>query len=148
MAHVQRCADFGLVSDSAHGTVATALRTVGERLMAADGERVSGVVIVPYAPTAQWWGMLRHFLVVGRCEAGHEGQLVMCQIGTWRPVITRRAFVILAFPLAAGALTGEAAAPAWEVRGLRSGSGRLRAVCPWRRRWFLADSGRCSALWT
>ena len=72
--------------------------------MAADGERSSGVVIVPYAPTAKWWGLLRHFLVVGQYEAGQTGQLEMNQLGDWKPVPTRRAFVILAFPRAAGTI--------------------------------------------
>jgi hypothetical protein len=94
-----------------HTTVATALRVIGERLMAADGERSSGVVVVPFAPEAKWWKLVRHFVVVGRCEVGEQGQLEMAQLGEWRPVSVRRAFLMLAFPHAAGALVRPVSMP-------------------------------------
>ena len=37
---------------------------VGERLREALTGTVSGVVVVPYAPEAMWWKLLRYFAVV------------------------------------------------------------------------------------
>ena len=61
----------------AHNTVGSALRLLGERMAGYDGDEmshrgrpVSGVVIVPFAPEAQWWGLTRHFTCVGRWEVG------------------------------------------------------------------------------
>ena len=88
-----------------HTSVATALRVVGERMMGNDGERASGVLVVPWSPSSKWWSMLRHFSIVGQCFEGEHGRLEMNQLGVWRPVKVLRSFVILAFPHAAGNLT-------------------------------------------
>ena len=107
-------------------TVATALRMIGERLMASDGERVTGVVVVPFAPEAKWWGLLRHFTVVGHSDVGQQGQLEMNQAGSWQPVRVRRAFLMLAFPRAAGAVVRPVRAPTESqgyVQSVHGGSG-------------------------
>jgi len=82
-------------------TVASALRLIGERLLAADGERATGVVVVPDEPGAKWASLLRHFTVVGRRPAG-DGHLEMCQLGTWRHVHSLRPSLVLSFPRTAG----------------------------------------------
>lgn len=93
----------------AHNTVGSALRLLGERLSGYDGDETShrgpppsGVVIVPYAPDAQWWGLTRHFVCVGRWEPGSE-HLEMNQLGRWRSVPATRASLALIFPRSVGA---------------------------------------------
>ena len=92
----------------AHNTVGSALRLLGERMAGYDGDDsshqgkpVSGVVVVPFAPEAQWWGLTRHFACVGRWEVG-SGHLEMNQLGRWRPVKAVRPSLALVFPRAVG----------------------------------------------
>ena len=53
-------------------TVGSALRRLGERLMAPDGERARGVVVVPDDGAPKWNQLLRHFNVVGRRPEGDQ----------------------------------------------------------------------------
>ena len=53
-------------------TVGSGLRLLGERLMASDGERARGVVLVPDSQEAAWGTMLKHFTVVGRMPCGDQ----------------------------------------------------------------------------
>ena len=71
----------------AHNTVGSALRLLGERLSGYDGMTEScmgpppsGIVIVPYAPEAKWWNLIRHFTCIGRWECGDD-HLEMNQLG-------------------------------------------------------------------
>ena len=103
----------------AHNTVGSALRLLGERLSGYDGDDTShrgpppsGIVIVPYAPEASWWGLNRHFACVGRWEPG-SFHLEMNQLGTWRPVKALRASVAWLFPRAAGGFSAPVEWPSW-----------------------------------
>ena len=82
-------------------TVGSAMRLVGERLMAPSGERARGVMIVPDAPQAQWGQLLRHFTVVGRRPEG-GAHLEMSRLGAWRKVLSKRPSLILSFPRHSG----------------------------------------------
>ena len=70
---------IGRIGDS---TVASALRLLGERMARMDG--ASGVLLVPDDRTATWWGLIRHFAVVGRFAMGDAGLETM-RLGCWRP---------------------------------------------------------------
>ena len=87
----------------AYTTVGSALRTVGERLQEAIGGTVRGLMVVPYAPTALWWRLLRHFAVVAhlRDDPAHP-HLEANALGSWRPMAARRESLILAFPRSSG----------------------------------------------
>ena len=84
-----------------YNTVGSALRLLGERLGGANGERASGVVIVPHDESAAWWGLTRHFQVVGRWAAG-TACLEANALGRWRRVRALRDTLVLAFPRGAG----------------------------------------------
>ena len=84
-------------------TVASALRLVMERLTLDPATCARGVVVVPWAPEAAWWGLVRHFAVVGHmtpctCYLEHN------RLGSWQPVESRRGALLLRFPRAAGAV--------------------------------------------
>ena len=92
----------------AHNTVGTALRLLGERMAGYDGDDSShrgpppsGIIVVPFAPDANWWSMTRHFACVGRWELGSR-HLEMNQLGTWKSVASKRASIALAFPRSTG----------------------------------------------
>ena len=94
----------------AHNTVGSALRLLGRRLAGFDGDDGSnrgpppkGIVIVPFTPDAQWWGLTRHFACVGRWEAGSR-HLEMNQLGIWKPVVAKRSSLALVFPRVLGAV--------------------------------------------
>ena len=101
-----------------YNTVGSALRMLGERLMAADGGRASGLVIVPHDEAAKWWGLTRHFAVVGRWAAGTPC-LEANRLGKWTPVRAWRDTLILAFPRGAGAV----ARPVWIAPQEKMGTG-------------------------
>ena len=82
-------------------SVGSALRLLGSRIMAPDGERARGIVVVPDHREAQWTSLLKHFDVVGRFPEGDQ-HLEMSQWGEWRPVTSRRQTLILSFPRSAG----------------------------------------------
>ena len=94
----------------AHNTVGSALRLVGERMAGYDGDDAShlgpppsGVVIVPFAPEAHWWSLVKHFVCVGRWEAG-SAHLEMNQLGAWKEIKASRPSMALAFPRTSGNL--------------------------------------------
>jgi hypothetical protein len=82
-------------------TVGSAMRLVGERLMAPGGERAKGLMIVPDAPEAKWGQLLRHFQVIGRLPEGSP-HLEMSQLGRWKSVPSMRPTLLLSFPRSAG----------------------------------------------
>ena len=104
-------------------TVGSAMRLIGERLMAADGERAAGILIVPDAPTAQWQSLMRHFTVVGRRPAG-DSHLELSRLGTWMRVPSLRPTLVLSFPRAAGA----AARLVWQPKSVSDDEGRRDTV--------------------
>ena len=79
------------------------MRLVGERLREALTGTVSGVVVVPYAPEAMWWKLLRYFAVVAHLGCGRSpSHLEANTLGEWRPLAARRESLILAFPRSSG----------------------------------------------
>ena len=95
----------------AHNTVGTALRLIGERMAGYDGDDSShrgppptGVIVVPYAPEARWWMLVKHFTCVGRWEIGST-HLEMNQMGIWRGVRSKRTSLALLFPRSAGQIS-------------------------------------------
>ena len=61
-----------------HSTVGTTLRMVGDRMLNRDGGRVSGLVILPSAPDAQWWKLTRHMAAVALLPAGRSASHLEC----------------------------------------------------------------------
>ena len=87
-------------------TVGSALRLVGERLRDALPGSFSGLVVLPYAPEAQWWRLLKHFSVVAHIgRHSHTPHLEANSLATWRPLAARRDTLIVAFPRSAGPKT-------------------------------------------
>ena len=82
-------------------TVGSALRLLSSRLMASDGERAKGVVVLPDHPTAQWFSFMKYFNIVGRLPEGDK-HLEMSQWGSWKTVSSQRPTLIATFPRAAG----------------------------------------------
>ena len=82
-------------------TVGSALRLIGERLMADDGARARGIIIVPDSEEAQWKPMLSHFCVVGRRPVT-DSHLEISRLGAWAPVRSQRPTLVLSFPRNAG----------------------------------------------
>jgi hypothetical protein len=56
---------------------------------------------VPHAEGAKWWGLVRHFSVVGRLPAGGR-HLEGSRFGRWVETRSTRSSLILSFPRAAG----------------------------------------------
>ena len=84
-------------------TVGSALRLVGERLRDALPGSFSGLMVLPYAPEAQWWRLLKHFSVVAHVgRHSHIPHLEANSLATWRPLAARRDTLIVAFPRSAG----------------------------------------------
>ena len=104
-------------------TVGSTLRRFSERLMAPDGERASGIIIVPDDDSAQWRRLLRHFLVVGRLPAD-DCHLEMSRMGAWTSVRSRRPTLVLSFPRSAGSECKKISVPSI-MPGI-SGDGRIR----------------------
>ena len=87
-------------------TVGSALRLVGERLRDALPGSFSGLMVLPYAPEAQWWKLLKHFRVVAHIGRHlHLPHLEANTLATWRPLAARRDTLIVAFPRSAGPKT-------------------------------------------
>ena len=84
-------------------TVGSTLRLICDRLTA-DPERCPrGVVVVPLAPEAGWWKLVRHFCVVGQWAAG--GLSMQANVdGVWTPSHSQRPTLLLSFPRAGGML--------------------------------------------
>ena len=99
-------------------TVATVLRQICAQ-MARDSQ-LSGMVLVPDHPTAQWAGLLRHFRILGRLEEGSA----FCEQdigGGWAQRAALRPALMCAFPRAAGAAMRRVA-----VRAGQDSGGRVR----------------------
>jgi len=93
-----------------HATVGSAMRLIGERMSAIGiHERgtmvqdvgVSGLMVVPRAPEAAWWSMMKYFDVVGELGAD-EGCLEANCLGSWTPIGGRRSMLVLRFPRLSG----------------------------------------------
>ena len=82
-------------------TVGSALRLIGEQLTTGPSTCARGIVVVPYAPTASWWGLTKHFTRVGCWRAGARQLEANC-LGSWRPEVSVRDSILLYFPRAAG----------------------------------------------
>ena len=83
-------------------TVASALRLIGEQLGGSPDSSIRGLLLVPLAPSAKWWGLLRHFAVVGRIPVG-SAHLEAYQWGRWQRHTSMRATLLLHFPRSLGA---------------------------------------------
>ena len=63
-------------------------------------------MVLPYAPEAQWWKLLKHFRVVAHLGRHlHLPHLEANTLATWRPLAARRDSLIVAFPRSAGPKT-------------------------------------------
>ena len=92
-----------LFMHSSHSTVGSALRLIGERLRGAVAGSMAGVVVVPFAPEALWWKLLKHFAVVAHLNCSrHSSHLEANTLSTWRPLGAQRESLILAYPRSAG----------------------------------------------
>ena len=76
------------------------MRMVVERL--AEGGAVSGAMVVPWAPDALWWPLLRHVDIAGAWGMGIS-YLESNRLGVWEPTMARRPALIVTFPRALGA---------------------------------------------
>jgi len=86
-----------------YDTVGSTLRLVCERLTLDTRTCPRGVVVVPFAPEAGWWKLVKHFACVGRWEPGHM-QLEANALGVWVPTTNVRPTLLLAFPRAGATL--------------------------------------------
>ena len=84
-----------------YDTVGSALGRIGERLDPHSREITRGLVLVPWAPQAAWWPLVRHFTCVARFGVGSR-HLEENRAGRWTNVSARRPSVILAFPVHSG----------------------------------------------
>lgn len=88
---------------SSHSTVGSALRLVGERLRDSAVGSISGVVVVPFAPEALWWKMMKHFSVVAHLGCSrNRPHLEANTLSSWRPLASQRESLIVVFPRSAG----------------------------------------------
>ena len=85
-------------------TVASALRLVMERLTLDPATCARGVMVVPWAPEAAWWGLVRHFSVAGHMTPCTR-YLEHNRLGSWQSVESARGALLLRFPRAAGAIS-------------------------------------------
>ena len=86
-----------------HSTVGTTLRMVGDRMLNRDGGRVSGLVVLPNTPEAQWWKLTRHMATVALLPSGPSASHLECNLlGRWLPFTPERRSLIVAFPRSAG----------------------------------------------
>ena len=82
-------------------TVGSALGRIGERLDPHSHEKLRGLVLVPWAPQAAWWPLVRHFTCVARFGVGSK-HLEENRAGKWTHVSARRPSILLAFPIHSG----------------------------------------------
>ena len=82
-------------------TVASALARIGERLDPAKPDGTTGLIVVPWAPEASWWPMLKHFTCVARFGVGSR-HLEENRAGKWIRVSARRPSVVMSFPALLG----------------------------------------------
>ena len=68
-----------------------------------DGGRVSGLVVLPNTPEAQWWKLTRHMATVALLPSGRSASHLECNLlGRWLPFTPERRSLIVAFPRSAG----------------------------------------------
>jgi hypothetical protein len=90
-----------LFAHASYDTVGSLLRRLCERR--ADGEKdMTAVVVVPYAPTAKWWSLVKHFSVGGRIPR-KECCVEEMRVEGWIETRRLRDSLILTFPRAVGA---------------------------------------------
>ena len=90
-----------LFAHASSDTVGSLLRRLCERR--ADGEKeMRAVVIVPYAPMARWWSLVKHFSVAGRIPY-MEPSIEEMRVEGWVDSKRLRDSIILTFPRAVGA---------------------------------------------
>ena len=82
-------------------TVGSTLGRICERLSMDTTSGVSGVVVIPWAPEAAWWPLVRHMTCVARFKGGSK-HLEENRAGIWVPVIARRPSLAMSFPLNLG----------------------------------------------
>jgi len=115
-------------------TVGSTLRLICDRLTSDPGSCPRGVVVVPWAPEAGWWKLVRHFCVVGRWGAGELGMSANVE-GVWHAALSQRPTILLAFPRAGSMLV-----PLIDAVLLGTESSRAElATC--------ADRGRLRSVW-
>ena len=78
-------------------TVATALSRIGERMTTSMDTCPRGLIVVPWAPSAPWWKLTKHFTCVARYGVGAR-HLEENRGGRWVRISARRPSVVLAFP--------------------------------------------------
>ena len=86
-----------------HDTVGSVLRLIGSRLTGDVATCPRGIVIVPFAPDAGWWSLLRHFSCVGEYES-KVNMLEAATVGGWSAAYTRRPSLVMFFPRAGARL--------------------------------------------
>ena len=82
-------------------TVGSTLGRICERLDTDTSVSPSGVVIIPWAPEAAWWTLVRHMTCVTRFPVGSK-HLEENRAGVWVPVSSRRPSLAMSFPLNLG----------------------------------------------
>ena len=82
-------------------TVGTALGRICERMQMDAKECPRGLVVVPWAPEAAWWPLMRHMTCVARFGVGSR-HLEENRAGRWVNVSSRRPSLVMAFPLNLG----------------------------------------------
>ena len=78
-------------------TVATALSRIGEKMTTTMATCPKGLIVVPWAPTAPWWKLTKHFTCVARFGVGSR-HLEENRGGKWVRISARRPSIVLAFP--------------------------------------------------
>ena len=96
-------------------------------MAAPDGARLRGIVVVPVAPRAKWWGLVRHFQVEGWFMAGGR-HLEMNMLGTWASTRSARPSLLLSFPSGAGTAAPIQSSPGQCVEYLEAMGGYVGAA--------------------
>ena len=85
----------------AFNTVGTALGRMCERLHPDPKTCPRGLVVVPWAPEAAWWPLMRHMTCVARFGVGSR-HLEENRAGRWVNVSARRPSLVMSFPIDLG----------------------------------------------
>ena len=80
-----------------YDTVGSALGRIGERLDPDSSSCATGLIVVPWAPEATWWPMLKHFTCVARFGVNSK-HLEENRSGRWVNVSARRPSLVMSFP--------------------------------------------------
>ena len=92
-----------LFAHPTYDTVGSTLRIICDRLDGRVDQCPRGVVVVPFAPEAAWWKLVRQFSIVGQWQAGKLALEASCE-GEWRRAISQRPTLLLSFPRAGSML--------------------------------------------